>query len=349
MAIGVAIYVALVGVGVAPAWDFRETVIICVGGYLVIFFAALLLSLGEYLFTDRREQTWIPDERCLGITQCFAERLISRDFEGVLDLLCREYRARLTIDDLAAAFNDQCRRYGVPEAISAVRELRSEAPLVRASVCAVTRVATVSARDETHARDTSTLTLQLSLTSVGEQYQIVRLEYVPPCLASDCDDFDSAGFEYVPHAAVDFRSGNFVFCRNEVAITRRMIRDGLIRADEGRANQLDFFPAADADEIDVKDWDGLRIRRRWASDWVVIRHHRGTVVGALLARLAQDWAPDDLAMGRLREKHFDQAYEIWPPCSDHYCLADVVCQYLMDTCNGIGVFPIDDLVLEAGN
>lgn len=345
MAVCFAICLALGGAGVAPTWDYRETLIICAGVYFVIFFAALLLSLGEYLFTDRLEQVWIPDERCLDISRSFAERLIARDFHGVFDLLSPEYRARLTVDDLITAFDDQCRRYGVPEAVAVIQELRSASPSPESGACAVTQVDMTCAPGKKCTRATSILTLQLYLNSEDERYKIVAVEYVPACLASDSEDFH-AGFDYVPQAAVHSPDAYFVFCHDEVELTRRMIRDALIKRNKGDDDGFDFCPPADAEEIDADDWDGFQIHQRQPGDWALVRCHRGPVVGNLLAGIAQVWNPDDPAMGQMREEDFDQAFEVWSSYSGHDCLGDEVCECLINMCHGILVVPWDDLLMD---
>ena len=104
-ALCVAVCLVLGGGHLNLAWDPRETLLIFVGVYVVISFAALLLSLSEYLFGQRWEQVWIPDPRCLEVSQKLVGRLIAQDFSGAFELLSPEYRTRLTLDELIAAFN----------------------------------------------------------------------------------------------------------------------------------------------------------------------------------------------------------------------------------------------------
>jgi hypothetical protein len=344
MAFCLAICFVLGDLGAAPDWNYRETLIILAGVYFGIFFAALLLSVGEYLFTDRREQVWIPDRRCIDISRSVAERLITRDFRGLFDFLSREFQARLTIDDLTTAFDDQCRRYGIPEAVGDVRELQPAS--CRPNVCAVTQVTLTCGHSEKPAGDKFTLTLRMLLSSVEEQYQVVALEYLLPCPAFDSDDFGAIAFNYVPQATVFPLSSNFVFSRGKVAVTRRMIRHALVQGHQHEPDQFNFLTFSTAGEMDAEDWDGFWIRERASGDWAIIRRHPRPIAAALLARLAQEWHAEDSMMNRVREEDFDQAFEIDSPYTGHTGLGDVVCHCFIERWQAVAVFPSDELVLD---
>ena len=114
----------------------------------------------------------------------------------MFDLLSREYRGRLTVEDLTAAFDDQCRRYGVPEAVAGIQEPRSASPSPGA-VGQVTRVdmradkaGSVMRPDVPYSRCSGLRNGRINGT------KSVAIQYVPACLASDSDDFH-AGFDYV--------------------------------------------------------------------------------------------------------------------------------------------------------